>query len=351
MAWTWDEMIDEFRALGGTADNVTVGTGALGRGMFAIDPDKPATLAVPENLLFPVDDLEFRDGRLCVKAESTMGAKEKDFFDRYQEAFSWGAGGRAECEAILARVAAAPDDLRQALNAEVNLDLVWNGDPDPVVRAQKRFLGTRMITRKGAFVIMPVLELVNHDPQGGMVDMKGGISLSGLFPQEMRFRYVVNDPLAYFVCWGFGSPESVAFSLPLTMKLGDGRTLVVRRQLNEATKGARLTPPKPTGEGDKVILPFALLGAEGYPRLAKTYFYAAMREIDARNPEAIFDNVAHFNRMRFIKLLEILDDRPGELAAGLRRMARFQLAAMSRHLGAREAAAASPEAARATADA
>src|SRR6476646_4511492 len=33
----WDEMVREFRALGGTVENVRLGDGPLGRGLFPID--------------------------------------------------------------------------------------------------------------------------------------------------------------------------------------------------------------------------------------------------------------------------------------------------------------------------
>jgi len=38
---TWDELVDEFRALGGTLENVRLGHGALGRGLFPIEPGRP----------------------------------------------------------------------------------------------------------------------------------------------------------------------------------------------------------------------------------------------------------------------------------------------------------------------
>ena len=44
----WDEMIAEFRALGGVADNIEQRRGSLGRGLFPIDPGKPIRIAVPK---------------------------------------------------------------------------------------------------------------------------------------------------------------------------------------------------------------------------------------------------------------------------------------------------------------
>src|SRR5690242_15359319 len=88
----WDELLAEFRSLGGVFENVRVATGASGRGVFVVDPSKPALIHVPLNLLVPIGDVELRDGGLTVKAESGVGGRERAFFERYQRHFGWGAG-------------------------------------------------------------------------------------------------------------------------------------------------------------------------------------------------------------------------------------------------------------------
>ncbi len=40
----WDEPVEEFRAIGGVADNVRLGIGPRGRRLFVVDPGKPASL-------------------------------------------------------------------------------------------------------------------------------------------------------------------------------------------------------------------------------------------------------------------------------------------------------------------
>src|SRR5271163_722956 len=91
----WEELLREFRELGGVAENVRLGTGSLGRGLFVIDPSKPAVLHAPESSLIPVDSLVLRDGQLTTNVEP-LGARGRDFFERYERYFGWGAGGLDE---------------------------------------------------------------------------------------------------------------------------------------------------------------------------------------------------------------------------------------------------------------
>ena len=52
--------------------------------------------------------------------------------------------------------------------------------------------------------------------------------------------------------------------------------------------------------------------------------------------DEVFDRILHFNRMKFLKLLAALEEQEGDLVLMLRRMARFQLEAMSNCIGSRE---------------
>lgn len=334
VSWTWDELLDAFRALGGVADNVALRSGPHGRGLFPRKSGQPIRLYAPPNLLFRVDEMVFVDGRLTLKPDAQVTERERAFFDAYHESFGWGAGGRADCEGFLTRLAAVPDNLRQAVNAELMIEGFFDGDKTAPNRAESRFLGTRKIKRRDHMVLMPVLELINHTPTGPLMDLKNGAELAGAFDGEIRFRYAVTDSLGVFTSWGFASDEVLAFSLPLTFRF-DQRTVVISRKAGVAVKGGQFQPPIVTKENGVTVLSHVLLGHRSYPKLAKTQFYAAMREAGERDPETVFDTIAHHNRLRYLKVLELLEDRPGDLVNELRRMARFQLNALSYALGAR----------------
>jgi hypothetical protein len=68
----WDEMLTEFRALGGIAENIRLGAGSFGRGLFPIDPIKPINISIPEELLVSVDAVAIENGAFRVKAASPI---------------------------------------------------------------------------------------------------------------------------------------------------------------------------------------------------------------------------------------------------------------------------------------
>ena len=128
MAWTFDFMLTVFRALGGTADNLRLGEGAYGRGLFAIDPENEVRLHVPENLLIPVEDVQFVEGALKVNPEASIGAPERTFFENYQESMSWGAGGRRQALAFIESVDSLPAAIRAILSDEFGIKPLLDGD-------------------------------------------------------------------------------------------------------------------------------------------------------------------------------------------------------------------------------
>ena len=72
---TWNELLEEFRALGGTAENIRLGRGEFGRGLFPIEPGKPVAIHIPNNLLVPVGDWVFEGGAPRVGPNAKTGER------------------------------------------------------------------------------------------------------------------------------------------------------------------------------------------------------------------------------------------------------------------------------------
>lgn len=56
----WFDLIEEFRRLGGSADNICLRAGPFGRGVFPVDPSQPMLVRAPENFLLPVEEAAFQ---------------------------------------------------------------------------------------------------------------------------------------------------------------------------------------------------------------------------------------------------------------------------------------------------
>lgn len=333
-AWTWNQMLDRFRALGGAADNIVQREGPLGRGIFPRDPEKPILLRVPPNLLVPVEDIEFGDGRIKVRESSQIEKRERYFFEKYQNEFSWGNGGRAEIEACIDGLDRLPSSLRELLGAEFDFnDFLHDTGSDRIFR---RFIQTRYIKWNGRMVAMPLMELVNHGPEAdtyGTGDDR--VSVKGMFSSEVLVRYCRDDPFGIFTSWGFASPEFQAFSFPLTLKL-EGCQIAINRDITVAGNRKDFRFPVVTSAAGNLALSFLMIGNAKAPKISKGIFYRLMKDNGLADAEATFDRILHFNRTKFLTLLGALEALQGEMITTLRTAIRYQLDAMSHCIGTRD---------------
>jgi len=331
-AGDWDGLVEEFCALGGVLDNVRLGRGAIGRGLFPIDPAAPVKILVPENLLFPVDQVQFVDGRLRVKKKDDPSRADK-FFEDYQEAFSWGAGGRTDCEVFLDSMAKLPEPVREVLIKDWGLKQMFRSVDAKIV--QNRFLRTRMIVKNKRAVLMPVLELVNHHAAGAPFRFTGGISIAGTYPREVFARYNHLDSFGVFLTWGFPNPEPVTYSLSLNLPLPK-RTLVIGREVAKNKVHGRVRLPEVTVEGDTIKFSHLMLGHKTLPKLPRSIFQHVMKDLGVKQgADEIFDRIRLMNGTRFLHLLSVLDDHESRTITALRRMCRYQIASLMFCVGSR----------------
>lgn len=328
----WDELLDEFRALGGTADNIRLGQGEYGRGLFPIDPARPVAIRVPDNLLLAVDEMIFANGAPRAGPNAKTGEREKAWLDRYQSEFAWGGGGADEIRKIFEMAGALPEELRHTLLTQYRCG-VWFNDPTEELIV-KRFFNARTITYHERLVVMPIIEMANHG-SGANYETADGVALRGTFPGEIVVEYSQFDSYDFFLTWGFATQRPLAFSVPLTGKI-DSTALKIDQLFNGVPTSEKSWIPKIERNADGVALPFVMIGHRQFPRLPKGIFYKLMREAGYRGFEESFDLLHHVNRLHFINLLLAVDGIDLPIARTLRAMALFQLRAMSFCFGVRE---------------
>ncbi len=325
-------MLDEFRALGGTAENVRLGQGALGRGVFPIDPAKPVVVHVPENLLIDCSDVVFENGALRLRADADVGDRERSWLENYEAALSWGDEGAAEVRRIFEAAQALPADLRKELRDRFQCGL-WFGDmTDEAVRHQ--FLTSRGIDYHDREVLMPIVELINHGagPEIGLVN---GVTVRGIFPGEVLYRYSDMDSFGFFWSWGFVIERPLAFSLEMSGKV-ESTTLRIDRSFPPVKPGGKSWMPPLHRDGSGVSLDHLLIGSVQYPRLPRSIFQKTMRDGGFSAVEEPFDVIRHVNSLHFLDLLKVLDGIDAPIARSLRAMAHHQLHAMSYCYGQRD---------------
>ena len=328
----WEELLDEFRALGGTAENIRLGQGALGRGVFPVDPAKPVAVRVPENLLIECSDIVFENGVFRLRAEANVGDRERSWLENYQASLSWGDEGAAEVRRVFEAAQALPDNLRIELRDRFQSGSWFDDMTDEAV--QHQFLISRGVEYHDREVLMPIVELINHGagPELGLVN---GVTVRGVFPGEVLYRYSDMDSFGFFWSWGFVIERPLAFSLEMDGKI-ESTTLHIDRSFPAVRPGERSWMPPLQRDPSSVSLDHLLIGSVQYPRLPKSIFYKTMRDGGFSAVEEPFDVIRHVNNLHFLDLLKALDGIDVPMARSLRTMAHYQLRAISFCYGQRE---------------
>jgi len=328
----WEELLDEFRALGGTAENIRLGQGALGRGVFPVDPAKPVVVHVPENLLIDCSDVVFENGALRLRADADVGDRERSWLEHYQAALSWGDEGAAEVRRIFEAAQALPAELRKELRDRFQCGLWFDNMTDEAV--QHQFLTSRGINYHDREVLMPLVELINHGagPEIGLVN---GVMIRGIFPGEVLYRYSDMDSFGFFWSWGFVIEQPMAFSLEMSGKV-ESTTLRIDRAFPPVKPGEKSWMPPLHREGSGVSLDHLLIGSVQYPRLPRGIFQKTMRDGGFSALEEPFDVIRYVNNLHFLDLLKALDGIDAPIARSLRTMAHHQLHAMAYCYGQRD---------------
>jgi len=316
----WDEMLDEFRVLGGTADNVCLGEGKFGRGLFPIDPSKPIKVHIPESLLVAREHVEFVNDAFRIKPEAPIGAREKSFLENYERDFSWSVSRRYTHD-LLQMMDETPAELREHLSKFCKR---WMAGPTPEA-VQERFLSSRVVRYKGQSVIMPIVELANHGDATEYVH-KNGVGLSGQFADEISVRYCLSDPWRIFANWGFPSASE---TFALSMGMNNPQIAIGEDDVSDSDMDpAKPFFPKVSREGTQLRLSYLMLGNRRWPRLPRGIFHRIMKDAGRLKADEIFDIILHRNRTEFYKLLEATEMAAPPLGRLLRTVITQQLKAM-----------------------
>jgi hypothetical protein len=265
-----------------------------------------------------------------------MGVAERKWVEHYANEYSWGAGGRAETETFLAEILALPDDIRELLSKSFWMTFCRSNHSPALVH--ERFLDSRVITYEKGRVVMPMVELVNHDGRFAGYARADGVAVRGKFDTEVLVNYGGHDPYDTFLSWGFVSDATMAMSLPLEVDTSFGK-IRVQRRLDDSRaleiSGQKIRLPVASADKNGIDLSFLLLGAKGYPRLPKGIFHRVLRDARRQATDEPFELIRFVNHQHFVDLLKKLEALEGAMVRTLRTMCRLQLDALSYCYGTR----------------
>ena len=290
----WDFLISEFRRLGGIADNVCQKEGKYGRGIFPVNPNLKAKIFTPYNLLINKDDIYLEDNKLRIKKDRNYDKEVRNFFNLYQDNFSWGSGGKETTELFekgLSLFSASLKDLLKKYNL-VDIDLRHKGEWNSSIKTQ--FLNARGVKFRSISVIAPIWELVNHGVRKfPFIVKKDGISTSNYISSNYEIRHSYNNlsPSRRFFSYGFFSEESIVFSMPFTVNLKKLGIYISCKGNNLQDDSIRIARSK-----KQIILDGLPIADANHPRMPYAYFDEIIRKIEDINlPQEFLSNIFQLN--------------------------------------------------------
>ena len=329
----WHAFLDEFRALGGRAENVMQRKGKFGMGIFPIDPSKPVDLFVPNTLLVRTDNVELQDGNLAIKDNQKYSQQYSDWFKKYQDTYSWGAEGKKNIFDFEKGFKELPDDIKNLLK----LYGLYNPErrfpeKEPDKEILERFIMTRCINYNKENVIMPIIDLINHSPSEKTYEINdAGISVSGTYDGEVLVRYNWNDPLRRLIGYGFNAIEPLGFSIRCRIQHKDLTVIVQGGQSDNPFKPCQIS-----FKDGRLFIQQPLLGSLRTPKMPRTLFLQACKNVKEINADELFDQIHYFNKIALIKIIRESQEIESQAATLLRIGCLNQIEAQSNYYGLRD---------------
>ena len=326
----WDFLLSEFRRLGGIADNVCQREGKYGRGIFPVNPSLPARIFTPSKLLVKKDDIYLEDNKLRIKEDEEYSHETKNFFNFYQDNFSWGSGGKETTELFEKGLSAFNSNLKELIKKNVLFDLEerhkekWN----EVVKNQ--FLNARAVQFRNISVVAPIWDLVNHKVESlPFIINQEGISTPKYcaFNSEIRHSYSNISPLKRFFSYGFFSEETIIFSFPFKINIKNPNMSIFCKGMVLKDDSMKIVK-----SGNKITIEGLPIADINHPRLPYDYFNEILRKIDCNNiPSDFLLKIFQLNISIRKMIINESESTNNEVSKMLRQVIDYEIRLISNH--------------------
>ena len=330
MKENWDFLISEFRRLGGIADNVIQKEGKYGRGIFSVDPSLKVKIFTPKKLLVKKDDIFLENNKLRIKKDKEYDQEIRNFFNFYQDNFSWGSGGKETTVLFERGLSLFNPNLKELIKkyALVDLEERHKGIWDDVIK--ERFLLARQVQFKNINVIAPIWELVNHKVKSfNFIVRKDGISTPNYPSSNAELTHVYGNmsSLNCFFSYGFFSEETIVFSFPFSIKIQNIGIHICCEGKNLKDDSMKIEK-----SGKKIILKGLPIADVNYPKLPFDYFDEIIKKIGNVNiSRDILLQILKFNISMRKKILDESNLIDNEVSKILTKMINYEINLIPSH--------------------
>lgn len=327
------EILRQFRSLGGVAENLTWRHGTYGSGLFAVNPRRPVRLHVPERLLVSPQWVELDENgciRIAAKAHPLISAKAVDFFEKYHQFFGWGNGGLKSAKANQSDLQDLPAQLKNFLHILGGAEELKK-KPTANYCLQKYFVA-RQIGHKSGSRLMPMVELINHAPDGLPYLVGDGVTVTGIVKDEILARYHSHlDSFHFFFNYHFATQSHTALSCEVSVEVPSVGMLTIARKDHLADIVDTIRIPKISRDRTQMNLSFVEVANRHHPSQPRKTFASLMATQDVPDAvsHALFDGLIEHNRQVLKELIEACRSHPSAMAKSLEMVAAFQLTTIS----------------------
>lgn len=329
----FDEILQQFRALGGIADNLVVRDGARGRGLFAADPARSVQLHVPTRVLVSPRWLTLDASQNIAIARphrSSLAPQVATFFEQYQRMFGWGQGGLQAISQHQRQLQALPPRLQNYLNILGGAEELQQA-PTPAYCLQK-YCANRQIRIQSASWLMPIAEMINHDVNGLPYVLDQGVRVSGVVADEVLTCYHRHlDAFHFFINYHFVAPADTVLSCEVTVQVPGAGTFHIARMDHLVDAAGDVRTPQLTQKGTITQVSFVEIANRKKPSQPRQTFtrLLATRQVPISVANALFDGLEEHNRQVLTGLVHACQAAPSAMASSLEQIAAHQLAVMA----------------------
>jgi len=327
----FSEILEEFRILGGVADNIALRKGIYGNGIYPQNTKKAIQIVTPSHLLISANLLYLdRNNQIKVKEKTSIAPKIIDFFEKYQRFFGWGNGAETEFDLYHKELRLLPKKIRQYL-----ILLGWS-DADFDKKKPKDYLNQYFISRQirvgNESKIMPILDLINHSPTGIVYTADNGVSVQGRFDAEVLTCYHGSfDAFHFYKNYRIAAPSSVVLSCDVKVKVPNIGLINISRFDSILEKISDVIIPKILKKDTEIRISFLRLTDKTTNATAKQVFAEQMQKfnIPLTIADQIFDGLIEHNRQTLTELLNECKTCNSKIARELEVIALNQLTLLS----------------------
>tara|TARA_Y100001968_G_C19405582_1_gene743448 strand:- start:691 stop:1698 length:1008 start_codon:yes stop_codon:yes gene_type:complete len=322
---SFDQVVNWLINLGGLANNICQKETFSGQGIFPVNELQPSIIYIPEKLQIQVKDLYFQDGKIFINQRERYQENYALFFESYLNDFELKSQAFIQIIEFENELRSLPryviDNLSQT--KIMNID---NRNPAGTEDFfLKRFIDTRQVKGlNNQYVLAPIFILVNHDSNARSFVNNNGLTTIRDSQDQGQFlhKYTDGSPISFFYNYGFASPESFAFSVPISIINSTLIDKVIRINCKDAVFDNEYSILETATE---YIFPSLQIANRINPRLPFLKFSRVLTKFNENALKEIFCLIVDYNQKIYIEAIDLLDKVHSRTGLELRKALIYEL--------------------------